>query len=176
MLPVLLFVLFWVVVAGSLFFVAARGGIGPAREVLHVQTRGGRKFFNALLVIVYVGFGIVIPAVILVGNNNKSNAQIGGIKLTAAEKQGRTLFGEHCAVCHTLAAANAEGKVGPNLDVLKPNEPLILHTLQNGCLQSPPSGTSPETCLNYGTMPPDIVEGRQANQVAAFVARVAGKE
>ena len=32
------------------------------------------------------------------------------------------LFSENCASCHTLAAANATGKVGPNLDDLKPSK------------------------------------------------------
>jgi hypothetical protein len=31
-----------------------------------------------------------------------------------------------------------------------------------------------QICLGYGTMPADIVEGRQAQDVAAFVAKVAG--
>ena len=176
MLPVLGFIAFWVILGGGLFFVAARGGIGPAREVLHVQTRGGRKFVNVVLAAVYVGFGVVLPAVILTGNHSNADAQIGGIRLTAAMKQGRELFGEHCAVCHTLSAANAVGKVGPNLDTLKPPESLILHTLQNGCLQNPPTPSSPETCLGNGTMPADIVQGRQALQVAEFVSKVAGKE
>jgi cytochrome c551 len=176
MLAVLGFVAFWVILGGGLFFIAARGGIGPARETLHVQTRSGRRFVNVVLVAVYIGFGVIVPAMILVGNANNSSAQVGGVKLTSAEKQGRELFGEHCAVCHTLAAANAVGKVGPNLDTLKPPSELILHTLEYGCLADPLSSSSPETCLGNGTMPADIVEGRQAQQVAAFVARVAGRE
>jgi cytochrome c551 len=176
MLAVLLVAAFWVLLGGGLFFVAARGGVGGARETLHARTRGGRKLADLLLVLVYVGFGIALPIIIEEGNRTKANAQIGGIKLTAAEKQGRVLFGEHCAVCHTLAAANAVGKVGPNLDLLEPAKSLVLHTLANGCLQSPPSKSSPQTCLGEGTMPADIVEGRRAQQVAAFVARVAGHE
>ena len=75
-----------------------------------------------------------VPAALLTGNHANASAQVGGIKLTAAEKTGRELFGEHCAVCHTLAAANAVGKVGPNLDMLKPPASLVLHTINNGCL------------------------------------------
>lgn len=174
MLPVVLFIAFWVVVAGGLFAIANRSGRGAARSG---QPRSARhRFSNVVLVVVYVGFGLALPAVMLIGNANRSSAQVGGLKLTANEKEGRNLFGAHCAVCHTLAAANAVGKTGPNLDTLKPSESLIIHTIANGCLQDPPSPSSPQTCLGYGTMPADIVEGQQAHQVAAFVARVAGQE
>ena len=80
------------------------------------------------------------------------------------------------AVCHTLAGANAVGKVGPNLDTIKPSESLVLHTIQNGCLQNPPPGTSGQSCLNQGTMPAAIIQGQQATDVAQFVAQVAGRE
>ena len=130
---------------------------------------------GVVLVLVYVGFGIVLPVVFLLGNRNNANAQVGGIKLTAAEKRGRELFGQHCGLCHTLAAANAVGKVGPNLDVIQPTEQLVLHTIMNGCLQNPPSG-SQEACLGEGTMPADVVQGVDATDVAQFVAKVAGNE
>jgi hypothetical protein len=68
------------------------------------------------------------------------------------------------------------GKVGPNLDQLQPSEALVLHTLANGCLTNPPSAISPTTCLGQGTMPANVVQGKQAQQVAAFVAAVAGRE
>jgi mono/diheme cytochrome c family protein len=176
MLAVLLFAAFWVVIALSLFFVAARGGIGGARATLQARSRGGRRAVEAVLAIVYLGFAVAIPVGFLVGNHANANSRVGTVKLTAAEKSGRELFGLHCAVCHTLAASNAIGKVGPNLDTLKPPAELVLHTLEYGCLQSPPSTSSPETCLGYGNMPADVVEGRDAQNVAAFVAAVAGKE
>ena len=96
--------------------------------------------------------------------------------LTPAEKRGRELFGEKCAVCHTLAAANAIGKVGPNLDTLQPPYTLVLHTIENGCLQNPPTSGSAQTCLGQGTMPSNVVQGKDAIQVSQFVAKVAGKE
>lgn len=175
MLAVWLFVAFWVLLGVALFFVAIRGGIGGVREVFQTQTLGARRFFNVSFVVLFVGFGLVLPAVLLVGNHANASAQVGGMKLTKGEKTGRELFGQHCAFCHTLAAANAVGKVGPNLDTLQPAESLILHTILNGCLQNPPSGSS-ETCLGNGTMPANILQGQQADQVARFVAKVAGKE
>lgn len=175
MIAIILFAGFWIVVALGLFYVAIRGGVGNVRASLQSQSRGGRKTAGVVFAILYAGFGIAVPIALLTGNGANASSQIGAIKLTAAEKTGRELFGEHCAVCHTLSAASAVGKVGPNLDVLAPAQSLVLHTLANGCLQSPPSGSS-QTCLGQGTMPPDIVEGANATKVAAFVAKVAGKE
>lgn len=175
MLPSLMFILFWVVLGVGLFFVAMRGGPAGARETLRVQTHRARTAWGVTLIVVYVGFGVVLPLVFLTGNHSNANAQIGGIKLTASEKAGRELFGEYCGVCHTLSAANATGKVGPNLDQLQPSESLVLHTIQFGCLQNAPPG-SPEVCLGQGTMPPAVLQGKQAQDVAAFVAAVAGKE
>ncbi len=175
MLAVWLFVAFWVLLALGLFFVASRGGLGGARATLQTQSLGGRKAMGTIFVIIFVGFGVVLPLVLLTGNHSSANAQIGGMKLTAAEKRGRELFGQRCGVCHTLVGANAVGKVGPNLDSLRPPESLILNTIVNGCLQNPPPN-SPQTCLGYGTMPGNLLAGRDAQDVAAFVAKVAGRE
>jgi len=153
---------------------ATRGRLGGLTNALETQSPVGRKVVNSLLVFFYVGCGIVLPVIFLVGNRQSASAQVGGIHLTAAEKQGRMLFGEHCAVCHTLAAASAVGKTGPNLDQLKPPKSLVLNTIAHGCLQQPAASQASQTCLGYGTMPADVVQGQQANQVAAFVARVAG--
>ena len=176
MLGTWLFVAFWVLLALGVFFIAARGGLGGARATLQSQRPGARRASVVIFLVVYVGFGVAIPLLFLVGNHNNANAQVGGIKLNAAEKKGRELFGEHCGVCHTLAAANAVGKVGPNLDVIKPSQSLVLHTVAYGCLQDPPSSTSPTNCLGQGNMPAAILQGKQAQEVAQFVGRVAGRE
>jgi mono/diheme cytochrome c family protein len=175
-LPVVAFIVFWVLLGFFVFFIAVRGGPAGARQILQGQSPRARQLAGILFVIIYVGFGVALPIVFLRGNNANANAQVGGIRLTADEKKGRELFGLHCAVCHTLAAANANGKVGPNLDMLRPPESLVLHTINNGCLQKPPSSSSPESCLGQGVMPAQILQGKEAQQVAQFVARVAGKE
>jgi hypothetical protein len=175
-LAVLLFAAFWVVLGVGTFLLAFRGG--PRGEVKPRHRRrsyAARRFGWWSLATVFIGFAIVLPIVFLVGNHSRANAQIGGIRLSKAEQQGRQLFGEHCGLCHTLAAANAVGKVGPNLDLVQPTEQLVLHTIENGCLQNPPSG-SQEACLGYGTMPANVVQGVDATDVAQFVAAVAGKE
>jgi mono/diheme cytochrome c family protein len=174
-LATILFLAFWVLLALVLFFIAIRGGLGGARATLQTQSRGGRKAVVVIFTVLYVAFGAAVPLAFLTGNHANASAQVGGIKLTAAEKHGRELFGQNCSVCHTLSAANAIGKVGPNLDTLKPPAQLVLNTINNGCVQNPPNN-SPEACLGQGTMPAQLVEGKDAQDVANFVAKVAGKE
>jgi mono/diheme cytochrome c family protein len=171
-----LFVVFWVLLGFAVFFIAVRGGLGGARATFQSQTHGARQAAAVGFTIIYVLFGVAIPLVFLIGNHNNANAQYAGIQLTPAQKQGRELFGMHCAVCHTLAAANAVGKVGPNLDVIKPTETLVLHTIMYGCLQNPAPDESAENCLGNGTMPAQILTGQAADDVSKFVAAVAGKE
>jgi mono/diheme cytochrome c family protein len=176
LLAVALFIAFWVLVAFGLFFVAARGGLGSARASLHGQSHAANRVVGLVFTFMLLAFGIALPAVLLVGNHANASGQVGGIKLTQGEKTGRELFGEHCAVCHTLAAANAIGKVGPNLDTLKPPASLVLNTINNGCLPNASGANASEQCLGQGVMPAGIVQGRDAQNVANFVARVAGKE
>ena len=175
-LAVWLFVAFWIAVAFVIFFVAARGGLGGARATLQSQRPRARRFAATTFAVAFVGFGVAMPVGFLVGNHANASKRVGGVKLTAAEKHGQELFGEKCGVCHTLAGANAVGKVGPNLDTLKPNYNLVLHTIQNGCLQSPPSPSSPTNCLGQGVMPAGIIQGTDAQDVAAFVSKVAGNQ
>jgi hypothetical protein len=171
-----LFVAFWVLLGLSVFFIAARGGPRGARAAFQGQSYGARRTAGVIFLVIYLAFGVAIPLLFLIGNHSNANAQVGGYKLSPPMKAGRELFGEHCGVCHTLAGANAVGKVGPNLDVIKPSESLVLHTIQNGCLQSPPAGDNAQSCLGQGNMPSNIVQGQQATDVAKFVAQVAGRE
>lgn len=61
---------------------------------------------------------------------------------TAILEQGRKLFQTDaepaCAICHTLSDAGSKGKIGPVLDVLKPNEERVLNVLRNGKGGMPP--------------------------------------
>jgi Cytochrome c len=175
MLGVVIIAVVFTGAAIAIAVLASRGSFAPVGAALQTTSRSGSRALNLTLVVVYIGAGVCVPLFFILGNRDKSNAQVGGVKLTASMQVGRELFGEHCAVCHTLAADNAIAKVGPNLDQLKPGKGLVIHTIENGCTQSGKVGNSYNTiCLGYGTMPADIVEGRQAQDVAAFVAKVAG--
>lgn len=176
MLAVYLFIALWVVIGLGLFFLAVRGrGSGVEAEV-RPPAVGARRAAGLTYLVIFVAFGVALPLLFLTGNHHNANKQVGGLPLTAAEAKGRQLFGQNCGVCHTLAASNSVGKVGPNLDQIQPSLSLVLHTIQNGCLQNPPPSQSNQTCLGQGTMPANVLYGTQANDVAQFVARVAGKE
>ena len=94
----------------------------------------------------------------------------GGIAKGGDQDRGKTLFESKCASCHTLAAANAKGKIGPNLDdAFAPSrkqgfkEVTIEQVVRD------------QIELASGKMPPNLVRGDAADAVAAYVASVAGK-
>ncbi|MEK6277979.1 MAG: cytochrome c [Actinomycetota bacterium] len=102
-----------------------------------------------------------------------------GPREVAADQQaGKRLFDINCGTCHTLYAAGTDGNFGPDLDtLLSPTGPptdkatidatkqRVLNAIENGV----DSSTTP------GRMPPGILSGEQADQVAEFVANEAGK-
>jgi mono/diheme cytochrome c family protein len=59
-----------------------------------------------------------------------TSTSTGGTQQAAA--QGKQIFTQNCAGCHTLKDAAASGKVGPNLDDLKPDEPTTERQVTNG--------------------------------------------
>lgn len=85
----------------------------------------------------------------------------GGKVQPAPAGPGRELFISNCASCHTLAAAGATGAVGPNLDDLQPDQAQVQSAIQIG-------GTG------SGVMPTGLLQGKQAEEVAAYVAGSAG--
>jgi mono/diheme cytochrome c family protein len=44
----------------------------------------------------------------------------------------KQLFSDNCGSCHTLAAAGASGKVGPDLDQVQPGPDLVKTQVENG--------------------------------------------
>jgi hypothetical protein len=172
MVAVIIIAVLFTGLAIAVAYGASKGSFSAVGDALQTTSRGGSRILNATVAIVIVGVGVAVPLVFIIGNRNTSNAQVGGIKLTPAMQAGRELFGEHCGMCHTLAADNSVGKTGPNLDVLRPSEATVAHTIANGCLQSATSGD--QSCLGYGNMPANIVTGRDAADIAAFVGKIAG--
>src|ERR1700759_4331969 len=75
----------------------------------NVDGRGSVNLTGVIFVGGTLAFGIALPLILLTGNHSQDNKQVHGVKLTAEAQSGRALFGQHCAVCHTLAAANAIG-------------------------------------------------------------------
>ena len=100
--------------------------------------------------------------------------------LPAGLEEGQTLFETNCGVCHSLYAAGTDGNFGPALDLLlapsgaptgataqqtiEATETRVLNAIENGV-----DSTTP------GRMPPGILAGEQARQVAEYVGYVAGR-
>ena len=158
---------FWLVAGLGVFFVAFRGGgrrrRGPGGP-RGGDTRASRRAVAITAIVVWVIFGLGLPALVLAtnGGSNQSGVAFGGVDLSPTQVHGRELFARNCATCHTLHAVNAVGKVGPNLDQLRPPEALVLNAIQTG------------RARGNGQMPADLVAGPDAKAVASFVAAVAG--
>jgi uncharacterized membrane protein len=73
---------------------------------------------------------------------------------------GAALFSANCASCHTLAAADASGSVGPNLDGLAPDAAHVAETVRQG------RGVMPSF---EGKLAPEEIDA-----LAEYVGRVAG--
>jgi sulfite dehydrogenase len=93
------------------------------------------------------------------GGTSGGSAAGGGGGLAA---QGKLIFTQTCGTCHTLKDAGTNGQVGPVLDQVKPDEKRVLNAIKNGGLGS-------------GTMPANLVTGKDAQAVAKYVSSVAGK-
>jgi mono/diheme cytochrome c family protein len=86
--------------------------------------------------------------------------------LSDAEIHGRDLFIQNCGSCHTFDAAGTVGQVGPNLEDIAVNEADVLHAIRTGGgrhAKGQEAGPS-------GNMPQNLVTGKDAQDVAAFVA------
>ncbi len=63
----------------------------------------------------------------------------GGAAAPSAAPDGKKVFASAgCGSCHTLKAAGATGTIGPNLDQLKPAEPIVERQVTNGGASMPP--------------------------------------
>jgi cytochrome c553 len=145
----------------AVIFIAFSGGPGAAREAY--LTRGSR-LFRITIPILYVGLGIVVPAAVIASRGEAEGGK-GRERTTSISpklERGKTLFRQTCASCHTLDAVNARGVTGPDLDDLgQLDKKRVLNAIRIG-------GTG------QGRMPSGLLTGRDADDVAAYVAKVAG--
>jgi mono/diheme cytochrome c family protein len=160
----LLFIGAWVLLGLGVVFVAMSGGPRGAREALYGSSRGARRASAIGITLVFVVMGIAVPAAVIAGNEDEQKAGAARVRLTASQERGRELFGQVCQQCHVLAAANAVGQTGPDLDKLKPPKALVLDAILKGRTRG------------AGTMPAGLYTGRDARDVADFVAAVAGRQ
>jgi len=160
----LLFIGAWVLLGLAVLFVAMSGGPRGARAALYGPGKGVRRATAIGVTVVFVVMGIAIPAAVIAGNERDDEAGRARIELNASQKHGRELFGQTCQQCHVLAASDAVGRVGPNLDEMRPPRALVLDAILNGRVRG------------QGTMPAGLYTGQDARDVAAYVAAVAGRE
>ncbi len=95
---------------------------------------------------------------------------------TGDRQNGKELFVRGCGSCHELADAGTKGQIGPNLDFAFVQS--RLDGLGESTIQQVVRGqiTYPvdETPTGEPGMPADIFEGEEAEDVATYVAEVAG--
>jgi mono/diheme cytochrome c family protein len=153
-------------VVGLAVFVVAFAG-GRRRTLPGESALAGRGII--LAVIVAFAFGLVVPVLILYENGKHHASTAAGVHLTSAEVRGREDFVISCSVCHTLKATSSFGHTASDLDVVVPKEPtgearkqLVLKAILEGAHSG------------EGNMDRNYYEGREAEDVAEFVAAVAG--
>jgi mono/diheme cytochrome c family protein len=92
------------------------------------------------------------------------------VKSGDANYNGAVLFAQHCSGCHTLSAAGTQGSgnrgertQGPNLNQREESVNDALFAIRNGGFSG-------------AIMPQNIVVGKEAEEVAEFVAKYAGSD
>jgi mono/diheme cytochrome c family protein len=151
----------------GVLFVALSGGRKTAAKGAERRTakdRRNQKLAMGAFILALLGLGIGIPAAVIGAVKNRDSVPEANVSnLTAQEKHGRELFAQSCRNCHTLAASNTAAQVGPNLDQLRPPKALVLDAIHNG------------RARGNGQMAADLVEGAEAEAVAAYVAKAVGQ-
>jgi mono/diheme cytochrome c family protein len=120
-----------------------------------------------------VGIGFVLVAAVVTACGSTRITLDRADRRNADLNRGAALFAQRCGGCHTLDAAGTEGSSvsiadpervdGPNFNVRKENMADVLYAIRNGGFSG-------------GIMPQNLVVGKDARDVAAFVAKYAGRK
>jgi cytochrome c551 len=108
-----------------------------------------------------LAFAAAVLALVLAATGCGSDGQ-------QVDSRGATLFAERCAGCHTLEAAGTEGSnpeervAGPNLNNRHETKDQVLYAIRNGGFSG-------------AIMPQNVVVGADAEAVADFVSKYAGR-
>jgi len=104
----------------------------------------------------------------------------GGVAKSGNAQSGKQLFTAKCAACHTLGAAGASGKVGPNLDeafAAMRGAGRSTHFQESTIRQVVADQIKFPAQRDEGVnMPANLVKGSAVDDVAAYVASVAGTQ
>ena len=162
-MEIIAFLIPFVLLGVAVVFIAFSGGPTAAREAY--LTKGGR-LFRVTIPVLYLVLGVGVPAVIL-ANKGEATGGTGALKsqeLSEKQEGGKILFEQQCKSCHTLAAVNARGVTGPNLDNIgKVTSDRVLGAIRNG-------GTGQDR------MPAGLLEGTEAREVADYAKWIANEE
>ena len=162
-MAVLALALLFIVLGLGVLFIAMSGGPKGARDRRKPTTRRGRRGATGLFLLALVVLGIAVPAAVIATDKGRDSIPEANVKsLTDVQQRGRELFSQRCKNCHTLAAAKATARVGPNLDRLRPPKALVLDAIEKG------------RANGNGNMAADLVQGEDAEAVAQFVAVATG--
>jgi len=162
-MAVLALVLLFVLLGLGAFFLAMTGGPKAARERRKPTSRRSRRGVTLLFILSILVLGVAVPAAVIATDKSRDSIPEANVKeLTELQQRGRELFSQRCKNCHTLAAAKATARVGPNLDELRPPKALVLDAIRKG------------RANGDGNMAADLVQGEDAEAVAQFVAVAVG--
>jgi mono/diheme cytochrome c family protein len=133
----------------------------------------------------FIVFGLLVVflAVLIpwLAFRSDGDAARGAQKVPDELEAAQSLFQTNCGTCHTLYAAGTDGNYGPDLDVLLapagppegPNAVQTIESTESLVLLAIKNGADNPTTL--GRMPGGILNQQQAEEVAEFVARTAGR-
>ncbi|HEV7615661.1 MAG TPA: cytochrome c [Solirubrobacterales bacterium] len=95
---------------------------------------------------------------------------------SADEARGRVLFVQKCGVCHQLAQAGTTAEIGPNLDDAFASARAVGQNSDTveGIVAAQIESPRPVNGNPAVSMPADIVEGQDLDDVSAYVAKYAG--
>jgi mono/diheme cytochrome c family protein len=95
---------------------------------------------------------------------------------TADEERGRSLFIQNCGTCHALAEAGTAAQIGPDLDAAFASAREVGETDSTieGIVKGQVENPRPMTDNQAVSMPAEILEGQDLDDVAAYVGHWAG--
>jgi mono/diheme cytochrome c family protein len=126
-----------------------------------VPVAGLRKTRVRLGVLVSVAVLVTICALLSTAcdSDQRSSSKVVGDPV-----RGEHLFRTYCFGCHTLKAARAAGRVGPNLDRMKPSYARVVKQVTNPRIR--PGTRLPPSMMTFG---PGTFTASEIRDIAAFV-------
>ena len=144
----------------------AEGAKGRLRDIsLSSRDEHGKRVFRVTVPILYLVLGVGVPAIVIASRGEAEGAKgrLRDVSLNSRDEHGKRLFRETCASCHSLDAVNARGVTGPDLDEIgQVTKSRVLNAIRIG-------GTGQKR------MPAGLLQGQDADDVAGYVSKVAGR-